>query len=237
MRVLVTRARADAERTAQRLAERGHHVTAAPVTELAPTGDSMPADPFDALVVTSAHAVPALAAVADKGGLPVLAVGEWTAAALRLAGFHDVRTGPGHAAGLAELVSDLYPSGARLLHVAGRHRKAEPEASLRARGHRVRVWETYEARAVERFDVGLVSRFRAGQFDVVLHFSRRSAGLFVELIDRAGLRPQLGLPIHLCLSPDVAIPLAGLAARIVVADAPREAAMLDAVDRLAREAP
>jgi uroporphyrinogen-III synthase len=235
MKVLVTRARADAELTAQRLMERGHDVTVASVTELAPTGESLPAGPFDALVVTSAHAAPALAAVADKG-LPVLAVGERTAEALREAGFHDVRTGPGHAAGLAELVSGLFPSGARLLHVAGRHRKAEPEASLRARGHRVRVWETYEARAVARFDDGLVERFRAGQFDVVLHFSRRSASLFVDLADRAGLRPQLGLPIHLCLSPDVAIPLAGLA-RTVVADAPREAAMLDAVDRLAREAP
>jgi uroporphyrinogen-III synthase len=235
MRVLVTRAHADAERTAQRLAERGHEATAAPVTELAPTGEPMPAGPFDALVVTSAHAVPALAAAADKG-LPVLAVGERTAAALREAGFHDVRAGPGDAAGLADLVSRLVPSGARLLHAAARHRKAEPEASLRTRGHRVRVWETYEARAVERFDDGLVSRFRAGQFDVVLHFSRRSAGLFVDLADRAGLRPQLGLPIHLCLSPDVAIPLAGLAARVVIADTPTEAAMLDAVDRLAREA-
>ena len=164
-------------------------------------------------------------------------VGEWTAAALREAGFRDVRTGPGHAAGLADLVSRLFPSGARLLHVAGRHRKTEPEASLKARGHQVRVWEAYEARAIERFDDDLVSRLHAGQFDVVLHFSRRSAGLFVELADRAGLLPQLGMPIHLCLSPDVAKPLEGLASRIVVADAPREAAMLDAVDRLAREAP
>jgi uroporphyrinogen-III synthase len=236
MRVLVTRARADAERTAQRLAERGHEATAAPVTELVPTGEPMPAGAVDALVVTSAHAVPALAALTDRN-CPALAVGERTATALRRAGFRDVRSGPGHAAGLAELVSGLFPSGARLLHVAGRHRKAEPEASLQARGHRVRVWEAYEARAVERFDEGLVSRLRAGQFDIVLHFSRRSASLFVELADRAGLRPQLGVPIHLCLSPDVAVPLEGLASRIVVADAPREDAMLDAVDRLARDAP
>jgi hypothetical protein len=42
------------------------------------------------------------------------------------------------------------------------------------------------------------------------------------------------MPTHLCLSPDVAVPFVGLATRVVVADQPREAEMLDLVDRLAR---
>jgi uroporphyrinogen-III synthase len=233
MRVLVTRARPEAERTADQLARRGHTVTAAPLTEPVPTGEPMPSGPFDAFVVTSARAVRALENVGRRS-LPALAVGERTAAALRDAGFQDVRTGPGEAAGLAELASRLFPAGARLLHVAGRHRKAEPEASLMAHGHRVRIWEAYEAKAIECFPGEVAAGLRAGQFDAVLHFSRRSAGLFVELAERAGLRPQLSMPTHLCLSPDVAVPFVGLATRVVVADQPREAEMLDLVDRLAR---
>ena len=77
MRFLVTRSPDDAVRTGQKLAAIGHEACLAPLTRIVPTGDPLPADPCDALIVTSAHAGDALPALDRRK--PVFAVGERTA--------------------------------------------------------------------------------------------------------------------------------------------------------------
>jgi uroporphyrinogen-III synthase len=234
MRVLVTRPRQDAERTARRLVALGHEAVVAPLMEVVATGVPMPDGPFDAVILTSAHAVPALAtlpALATRP-VPVFAVGERTAAAARQAGFEQVRSGPGDAAALARSVADGLRSPAILLHIAGRHRKPEPEATLRARGYALRVWEAYEARAVTALPDEALAELGAGRIDLVLHYSRRSAALLVGLADEAGLGPQLRVAMHLCLSGDAAAPLVACGASAVVAQEPDEAALLAMIETL-----
>jgi uroporphyrinogen-III synthase len=232
MRVLVTRPEADSRRTAARLAARGHEAVVAPVTVIVPTRQEPPRGAFDALLLTSANAVPALSSLA-VGGRPVLAVGARTAAAARGAGLAGVREAGGDAGALAALVRSTLPPGARLLHAAATDRKAEPAASLRAAGFELLVWETYRARAVEEPPVALIDALRARQIDAALHFSRRSAGILVGLVGRAGLVAPLRAVSHLCLSADVAASLGEIAGAVVVAEASREDALLDALDRLA----
>lgn len=234
MRVLVTRPEADGRRTASHLAARGHEAILAPLTAILPVADPPPGGPWDAILLTSSNAVPALAPVAPR--CPVFAVGARTAAAAREAGCGDVREARGDALSLAALVRATLPAGATLLHAAGRDRKEEPERSLRASGFEVRVWETYDARPVATLPDGLCEALRAGRIDAALHFSRRSAGLLVGLVEAAGLLRPFRTLSHLCLSADVAAALDGSAVRIAVAAAPREEALLDLVDRLAGEA-
>jgi uroporphyrinogen-III synthase len=233
MRVLVTRAKDDAERTARRLAARGHEAVVAPVITIAPTGAAPPQEPWDALILTSAHAVPMLAGLAVRAR-PAFAVGARTAAAARAALLPDVRQASGDALGLARLIKAAMPPPATLLHATAHERKAEPGASLTAAGFRVVAWECYAARPAPRLPGDVAAALRARHFDAVLHFSRRSAELFIGLAEREGLVPTLRTLAHLCLSTDVAAPLAAVGAETVVAPEPNETSLVALLDGLAR---
>jgi uroporphyrinogen-III synthase len=242
MRVLVTRAAGDAARTAARLAERGHEALPAPVLSIEPTGDAPPAGPWDGAILTSAHAVPALAGLLagplaepsaePSAGRPVFVVGGRTAAAARAAGLAPVHVAEGEAASLARLVAAGLPPPSILLHVAGRHRKPEPEATLRDAGYPVLVWETYEAREASALPDAAVDALRTGKLDAVLHYSRRSAECFVRLAEEGGLAAQARSIIHLCLSADVALPFRKGGFTVAVAVVPGEAALLALLDRV-----
>ena len=56
MRILLTRPKADAERTAARLAALGHQTVISPVIEIVATGSALPGVFFDAMIATSRHA-------------------------------------------------------------------------------------------------------------------------------------------------------------------------------------
>lgn len=228
MRILVTRAKEDAERTAQKLAALGHEALIAPVLRIVPTNDPPPVDSYDAVIVTSAHAVEALSSQADKS-IPVFAVGERTADALHAAGFTGVKTAEGDAVSLSKLIREQIQPSLTLLHVTARHHKDEPASSLRAAGFLVLTWEAYEAEAVENLSAAGVEALRSGEIGAVLHYSRRSADLFVRLVEEAGLRSALRKYPHLCLSADVATPLQAIGAATLVADRPHEDALLKLV--------
>ena len=92
MRLLVTRPQADAERTAAALRARGHDVVVAPLLRIEPLPDAeIGAGPWAAILVTSANAARAIARhrasrrIARR--LPVFAVGDRSAQAMRDGGF------------------------------------------------------------------------------------------------------------------------------------------------------
>ncbi|MGO4571970.1 uroporphyrinogen-III synthase [Microvirga sp. 2TAF3] len=225
MRILVTRSQDDAERTAGRLADLGHEAILAPVTRIVSTDDPKPVGSWDALIVTSIHAGPALAVLRDKH-YPVFAVGERTAGAVREAGFTSIAVAEGDAKSLSALIRGRLEPGRSLLHVTARHHKDEPAASLRAAGFRVEQWEAYEAEAVENLSLAAVEALRTGRIDAALHYSRRSTELFIRLTEEAGLTSILRTVLHLCLSDDVAAPFEALGIPTLAASRPDEDALL-----------
>jgi len=231
MLILLTRAQEDAERTAKRLAALGHESLIAPVLRIVPTGDPMPAQSHDALIVTSAHAAEPLSAHPDKA-IPVFSVGERTTAALRAVGFSAIATAAGDAVSLSRLIRDSLRLPRTLLHVTARHHKEEPAASLGAAGFTILSWEAYEAEALPDLPEVAVEALRTGKIGAVLHYSRRSADLFVRLAGKAGLQAAIrGCP-HICLSADVAVPLAAAGADTRIAGEPHEDALLELVRSL-----
>ena len=227
-RVLVSRPLEDAERTAARLAALGHEAVVAPVLVVAPTGEAPPAGAFDALVLTSANAVPPLTALPPHRCPVIFAVGRRTAAALADVGFGGVRSADGDAAALATLIAGTLEAGAALLHVAGRDHKAEPERTLRAAGFRVATWTAYAANPATELPRPAQEALRSRGLAAALHYSRRSAATLVTLAERAGLLPPLAALDHFCLSPDVAEPLRdGGAQRLAIAEHPDEDALLE----------
>jgi len=231
MRVLVTRPQGDAERTARQLSTRGHDPVLAPVLRIDRTSEPPPPGPFAAILLTSANAVPALASLgAQAQDLPIFAVGERTASAAK-AWCRDVRAAEGDAASLAGLVARTAAPDARLLHVAGLNRKPALEARLSERGFAVVTWVTYAAVAAERLPDAGLHAMRDGRLDAALYYSRRTAGIVLDLVKSAGFTTRfLEIP-HVCLSTDTAMPLQAAGARLVtVAARPDETSLLAALD-------
>ena len=231
MLLLVTRPEPDAERTASALRAQGHAVTIASLLRIEPLADAkIGAGPWSAIVVTSANAARAIAAhprFTELLALPVLAVGQGTANAMREVGFDDVISGDGDVGDLARLAASRLRPGAPLLYLAGADRSGDLAGVLGVQNFMVRVVVIYRAVAADILPA-VTARAIAAGIDGVLHFSRRSAEAFVRVARDSGLVEEaLKQPVHFCLSARVAEPLmlAG-AANIRIAREPAEAALL-----------
>lgn len=234
MRVLVFRPLEDAERSAQTLRERGKDPVVAPLFQVLPTGERPPKGPFDALVLTSANAVPALENLPKswRGTLPAFCVGTRTADAAGKLGFtaHSARGGR---AELLTLILEHMPKGKKLLLVAGRDRHEDLPQQLRDAGHEVTIWTAYEAKAVETLPAVAVEALRDGSADAALHYSPRSAEVFFDLAGKAELAEQARALPQLALSAAIAAPLISAGSdTVLVAEYPEEAALFAALDQL-----
>jgi uroporphyrinogen-III synthase len=231
-RIALMRAQDDAEATAAELAARGYEAVIAPAIEIRALPAAAPEGRFDALVATSPRAIRALCD-ADRARLatiPLHVVGARAARAARDAGLALAGEPAADAAALAERLARTLPPGARLLYLAGRDRKPTLETALAAAGLAVQAVELYAAEAREAWSAR-EARAVAG-CDGALHYSRRTAALAVALAARAGLAERFRALLHVCLSADVAEPLAADgAARIVSADAADGAHLMAALER------
>ncbi len=231
MRLLVTRPRPEAERTAQALARRGHDALIAPMLEIEPVNADFNPASFDAIVITSANAVRSLVQAALQNSLlrPVLAVGNQTAQAARDAGFLDVMSADGDAADLISLIRSRWNKGrARLLYLAGNDRSRDLAADLAKDGIQVETVIVYGADAAARLPDDAQQALRHGTIDGVLHYSRRSTEIFLTCADAGGLDVS---PLrHYCLSQRAAEPLSARGFKAIrIAPRPDEVALLDLI--------
>lgn len=221
MRIVVTRPQADGERTAAALEALGHEVLIAPLMRIEPIAADL-SGTWSAIIITSTNALQAAAPRFKR--LPVFAVGGRTAEAARQAGFATVSAANGDTKDLVRLIA-ARSAGAKtpLLYLAGEDRAGDLVAELAAHGIGAELKVVYRAVA-EPFPPVLAAALEAGDVDAVLHFSRRSAELFIEGARASGVAGPAEDVRHLCLSAQVAEPLAG-ASRIAIAARPEEAAL------------
>ncbi len=207
MRVIVTRARGDAARTAAALRARGHEALLSPVLQIVATGAAINPGSAQALIATSAHAFEVLpqADAARLAHLPLFVVGARTASAAAKAGLAPPCVIAASALELAQQIAETLPGPAHLLYLAGHDRKPDLEAALQAQGHAIHVIEIYEARAVEALSLEVAQALAQNEADAVLHFSRRSAQLFAACVAKAGLSTQAAGLRHVCISRDAAL--------------------------------
>jgi uroporphyrinogen-III synthase len=224
----------DAAHTAAALRARGHTVIVASLMRIEPIANvEIGAGPWAAILITSANAARALGAherLRLLRDLPVFAVGERSAEAMREAGFTEVASADGGADDLVRMVAERMPPGASLLYLAGEDRSGDLPGDLRARGLIVNMVVLYRAVVAESLPQAAIDALGAG-IDGILHFSRRSADAYVHAAAATGILPSALKPVQLCLSAHTAAPLqrAG-AAMIRVAPQPSEAALLALID-------
>jgi uroporphyrinogen-III synthase len=237
MRVLVTRGSSAAASTAEQLASMGHEAIVSPVLEIVMLDASWPDGVIDAVMATSARAFQFLKLVPERPPpearrlLPLFLVGERTAAAARRSGFQGPALLALDAKDLVRQIRERPAQPKRTLYLAGRNRKSDLEDDLAEAGLAVETLETYEARAAEGLSQEVIDAQGSRKIDAVLHYSRRSAAIFIDLAASAGL--DLSSLLHIAISDDAAAPLraAGLP-HIAIAAEPKERAMLVLLDAL-----
>jgi uroporphyrinogen-III synthase len=230
MRILVTRPKPDGERTAALLRARGCDVMLVPLLRMEVIAAEFDDGRWDAVALTSANAVRALAGhprLKNLRAIPVFAVGRRTADAARALGFANIASADGAANDLVRLIAARHGSGERILHLAGEERAADLAAALAETGIEVRTKVVYRAVAAGKFPPEVRDALAAGRIGGVLHFSRRSAEAYVACAVAVSLLSRALEPAHYCLAQQVAEPLiAAGAAAIRIAPQPTEAALI-----------
>jgi uroporphyrinogen-III synthase len=233
MQALITRPEEDAQTLAAPLIARGIVPLFEPLLSIRRLGRAAPdLAGVQALAFTSANGVRAFAAASPERLLPVLAVGDRTAAAARDLGFAAVESAGGDVAALAELViARLAPSAGAVLHAAGSVVAGDLAGRLASAGFAVRRAVLYEARPARALSPAAQAALREGRVDLALFFSPRTAASFVRLAAAASLGARCPGIDAVCLSPAVAAALKGVAWRHrIVAAAPTQASLLAALD-------
>lgn len=238
MRLLLTRPEESSAAFGRALEVRGHNVMQAPLLRIELLPVRCDFSSVQALIVTSGHALRALAespALAAPRSLALLAVGPATAARARDLGFSDVYEGPGSAAELVPFIREtLKPEAGPLLYLSGDAVAFDMEPALRGEGFNFLRAIVYRAVAAAALPADAVTALASRTLDAVLLMSPRSSRTYVELIRHHGLVSFVPALPHLCLSARVADPLAdlGIAARDVAVQ-PNSAAMIALVDQVA----
>jgi uroporphyrinogen-III synthase len=225
--VLITRPLPAADETARLVAALGFTPLVAPVLETTLCPARLPTpDRVQALLLTSANAVPVLSA--EFHHRPVFAVGNATAAAARAAGFTRVTSAAGNAATLAGLVARLCdPDRGSLLFPGAARLAVDIAKPLREMGFRVIRRIVYRTDPVAELAAPARLALAAGGVRVALFFSPASAQAFGALL-RATLPPTCMSSVEaIAISAKVAASLAPLPwRRIRVASLPNQDEMV-----------
>ena len=227
MRVLVTRPRDDAEETAARLVALGHTPIIAPLLDIKfRERHEIGLDGVQAILVTSANGIRALAERTPQRDVPVLAVGGQSAEVARSVGFANVAHAGGDAAALANLaIATLVPRNGSLLHASGSETRGNLADILAARGFSVRREILYDAIAIEALPAEAQTALMQKALDAALFFSPRTARIFADIAVKENL--SCHSLRALCISQATADELGGLAFRdIRVAVQPNQDALL-----------
>jgi uroporphyrinogen-III synthase len=225
--VLVTRPQPDADATLAALAAQGCTAIATPV-QRAVALPHPPLPPASALLLTSRNAVRAIAGMSQIRVLPTFCVGDSTAALARAAGFGDVASAAGDAAGLARLVAARCdPRDGPLLLPTARGAGQPLAAALRAAGFRVHRRSVYRMTRLSRLPEPAQDALMSGKVGWVLFHASGAAEAFVHMLRTAGLAESVRAVEAVAISAAAAKPLGTLPWRKTSWPAqPTEAAML-----------
>lgn len=193
-RILLTRPEASNAQLRAELEGMGYAVSSAPMLEIKHYDAAHPPSPqgYQAILMTSANAAPALRALGAPADFPVLAVGDASARAAQRHGMGNVTSAGGDSADLYKMLAARFtPDKGALLYLRGRDISIDMAAVLQESGFRVDEWIAYTAEPVQAMPAPADRRDKLAAYDAVLFFSGRTARHFAKLV--RGIHAEDGL--------------------------------------------
>jgi uroporphyrinogen-III synthase len=216
--VLITRPQPAADEFAEKLRRAGFQAYVAPVMEYVALGVSIPLlSGFDALIFTSAQAVHAFAEKSSERNLPVLAVGDATAATAVKRRFTKVYSARGTSDDVASLIKSKRQelSLKRLLHVCGEDTVTDMNAAMLGLGIEIARLVLYKAVFLESFPDKIMQALLQGKIDTVTFFSARTAAQFLKIVQQRELRALSVRLEAVCMSERIAAEIKSMLWRAV----------------------
>ncbi len=201
MKLIITRPQIDAIGLAEKLRALGHEVLSAPLLDIIARQDVLIADlPYQGICATSANGLRCLSSAMNVH-IPVFTVGEQSAAAARAKGFQNVTAEGGDVDGLVHYLSNRLKSRDKpVLYLSGAETSGDLEGQLAKYGYNVQRVITYDA-----VPCALDSQIDdIATCDGVLLYSRRTAKLWSDELQRLKRKAIAMNLLHFCLSPQVA---------------------------------
>lgn len=220
MRVWVTRARPEADATAERLRGMGHEPLVAPLLAVEVLDGLLDLSGVGALAFTSRNGVRAYAQRETGRDLPVYAVGDGTADAARQAGFRHIRSAAGDVEALARLIAaDPDRPRGQVLHPGAAEPAGDLAAALAGAGIGARTAAVYRTSALPPSPAAVQAW---PTLDAVLIHSPKAAR---ALAASAAALPPPG-PALFCISEAAAAPARARFSPVLVAVSPDEPSLL-----------
>ena len=158
----------------------------------------------DAVIITSRHAAQALYLLSDIRDLFLICVGESTAEMAMALGFSRVSVAGGNVEKLVAGIIDSYDEGSRFVYLSGEHVRSDLGALLAQCNMQVERLVLYEAVASDMLSDVLIEHLKRRQIDAVTFLSQRTAQIFTQLLNDAGMKEALTYLHAFCLSQTIA---------------------------------
>jgi uroporphyrinogen-III synthase len=231
MRIAITRPEEDAAPLKAKLEALGHDVIAVPLLAIrSRTSIVVPERNWQAIAVTSANGIRTLPDLPHLKSIRMLTVGPQSLKAALAAGFKAEAHG-GDVHGLAAFICEhLDPADGPILYLSGAETAADLELQLKDAGYDCQRLVLYDAVPADSLDT-VDDALRRRRVDAVLLYSPRTAHIWRTLVEKALPSEQVPMPLHLCLSRNVAAVLPEAWPR-VVAQSPDEAAMMALLEQI-----
>lgn len=158
-----------------------------------------------ALIFTSRNAVLAVKHVPELFSIPVLCVGDTTAAFAKENGFRQVSSANGNVHDLEQLVQrSCTPGKGRLLYLTGAHIAGHLQENLAKEGFSMERHVLYDTHPVAGFSVKTQEALRQRQVAIALFYSPRTAAIFEQQVIAQELKPYISSVALFCLSRAIA---------------------------------
>ena len=235
LRVLVTRPGDDGIALSKLLEAKGIQTIIEPLlTKKYFKGPEIDLLNFQALVLTSANGVRALAKRTSRRDIRLYAVGDATATTAREAGFGEVYSAAGNIESLADLIAEKSSSAdGPFLHIAGSSVAGDLKNLINTAGFVCEREILYEAIAERSLRSSTIGAMKDKQVNVITLYSPRSAERFVDLVRKARLVRVCQEIRVVCLSEAVASNVREIQWKdVLIAEEPNQESLLAIIDRL-----
>jgi uroporphyrinogen-III synthase len=225
MNILLTRPLNEAQETAKRLITLGYKPFIAPLFKVIRTDFIIPAVDYAGVIITSQHALDFVAddIITNLKNMPFFCVGDKAA--------HIIHTKlPDTKIISAPTSLDLLGHlrainvSKPFLYMTAPHRTSALEHKIK---DKLIIVETYENKALDELPHNAFDHIKKDHINYVLHYSWRSADIFMRLSRKAHVDENLSRMTHIAISQKAAQPLYGLP--LIIAQQPDEHSMFDAL--------
>ena len=187
--ILLTRPRTASERFGLRLMQSGFAYKIDPLLTISPTRNKRPAGDLQAVMVTSANALDALAEqgneIHDLLELPCFCVGEATGLQAQSLGFRHIHCGSSDSVELSRFIAPSFKDKS-VLHIASDITDNKARDFLSVHSVTLIPWIVYKAIAAEDFMPETHALFTSQNIAAIPVFSPRTAHILVSLIEKNG---------------------------------------------------